>query len=197
MKKNEKNKKKHVLYQYKTSQEKKTQKKMWYDGIYKSLIIAAIVCFAISMFSQSKTSFNALLTGYICMTLGVMLILTILVRDLNSMGPFLLMLAVIAFMLYMLIYYRSPILENRVSSSYYTFSNITMMLIFLQLYIGYLENGGGSGIGSSSSSSDGVIKLSKMMTYLMYLIGVLSSISSIVVFVILKFYRTDGFQLQR
>jgi hypothetical protein len=177
---------------------------MWYSGVYKALIIASVVSFLISFFSTGNMSYNSLISGYSTLTLGIMLILTILISKileitkndpasqmfitiLVSLGPFLLMLAVIGFILYLIIFYKTPILENHVSQSYYTFSNITIILLLIQIYIVYKN------INTKEFDISG--KISKVTSSLIYLIGVLSSLSAMIIYIVLKYFRTDGFQL--
>ena len=177
---------------------------MWYSGVYKALIIASVVSFLISFFSTGNMSYNSLISGYSTLTLGIMLILTILISKileitkndpvsqmfitiLVSLGPFLLMLAVIGFILYLIIFYKTPILENHVSQSYYKFSNITIILLLIQIYIVYKN------INTKEFVISG--KISKVTSSLIYLIGVLSSLSAMIIYIVLKYFRTDGFQL--
>ena len=103
-----------------------------------------------------------------------------------ELGPFLLMLAIIGFMLFLIIFYRTPILENNLSPSYGTFSNITLVLILCQLYIIY------GNIDSVEFKRDG--KLSKITSGLLYLFGIFSLFSVGTLYIILKYFRTDGFQ---
>jgi hypothetical protein len=176
---------------------------MWYSGVYKALIIGSVVSFLISFFSTGKMSYNSLISGYSTLTLGIMLILTILISKilevtkndtasqmfisiLISLGPFLLMLAVIGFILYLIIFYKTPILDNQVSQSYYTFSNITIILLLIQIYIVYKN--------ITTKEFDVSGKISKVTSSLIYLIGVLSSLSAMIIYIVLKYFRTDGFQ---
>jgi uncharacterized membrane protein len=111
------------------------------------------------------------------------MILTILI----TLGPFLLMLAVIGFILYLIIFYKEPIIDNHVSKNYYTFSNITIILLLIQLYIIYQN------INTKEFDISG--KISKVTSSLIYLIGVLTSFSAMIIYIILKYFRTDGFQM--
>ena len=177
---------------------------MWYSSVYKALIIGSVVSFLISFFSSGKTAYGSLLSGYSTLTLGVMLILVILITKvleitkndsaiqimlsiLITLGPFLLMLAVIGFILYLILFYKEPILENRVSHNYYTFSNITVVLLLIQVYIIYQN------ITTKEFDISG--KMSKITSSLIYLIGVFTSISAMILYIVLKYFRTDGFQL--
>ena len=180
--------------------------KDWYSSIYKAFIISAIISFVIGFFSEGNVSLGSYITGYSVLILGIMMILLILFNStmkitegqsnysiydkilyaiLLPAGPFLLMLGVITFILYLMIKYKSIILDNHVSSGYNSFSNITVILILIQLYIVYTN------ITSDSFEKTG--KISKVTSSLIYLLGVLSAISSIILYTILKYFTTDGF----
>jgi len=174
----------------------------WYSSIYKALIISAIISFVIGFFSEGNVSLGSYITGYSVLILGIMMILLILFNGIMKVtegqsifmilytilltaGPFLLMLGVIAFILYLMITYKSIILDNHVSSSYNSFSNINVILILIQLYIVYTN------ISTDSFEKSG--KMSKVTSSMVYLLGVLSAISSIILYTILKYFTTDGF----
>ena len=95
------------------------------------------------------------------------------------------MFFVIAFTLYLMIKYKPIIIDNHVSSNYNSFSNINIILIIIQLYIVYTN------ITSDSFEKTG--KISKVTSSMVYLLGVLSGISSIILYTILKYFTTDGF----
>ena len=177
---------------------------MWYSGIYKAFIISSIVSFLISIFSTGKTAYNSLISGYSSLTLGLMMILTIVITKimklnsgsttkellltiLMSLGPFLLMMFIIGFILYLIIVYKDPILENHVSNSYYTFSNITIILLLMQIFIVYSKI-----LDTKEFEESG--KISKILSSLLYLLGVLSLYSTMIIYIILKYFITDGFQ---
>jgi len=176
--------------------------KDWYSAIYKGFIISAIISFIIGFFSEGNVSLGSYIAGYSVLILGIMMILLILFNSVMKVtegqssiqilyaiflttGPFILMLGVIAFILYLMINYKSIILENHISNSYHSFSNITVILILIQLYIVYTN------ISSDSFESSG--KMSKVTSSMVYLLGILSAISSIILFTILKYFTTDGF----
>lgn len=175
----------------------------WYESIYKALMFGSAISFIISNFTTGKNSYNSLISGYSILILGIMMILTILITKIleiqntsttmqiilaitMELGPFLLMLAIIGFMLFLIIFYKTPILENNLSPSYGTFSNITLVLILCQLYIIY------GNIDSVEFKRDG--KLSKITSGLLYLFGIFSLFSVGTLYIILKYFRTDGFQ---
>jgi len=164
--------------------------------------LASLVAFIIGFFSQSKTSLGAYIAGYSVLTLGIMMILIILFNNilrispngssfqilysiLMTTGPFLLMLAVIGFVLYLLINYKNKIIEGNISTSYNSFSTIIVLLLLIQVYFVYTS------ITTDNFKSTG--KISKVTSSLIYLLGVLTAICSIILSTILKYYSTDGF----
>jgi len=174
----------------------------WYQSIYKGFISAAIISFIIGFFSDGNVSLGSYITGYSVLILGIMMILLILFNSIMKItegqstlqilytilltsGPFLLMLGVIAFILYLMITYKSIILDNHVANGYHSFTNINIILILIQLYIVYTN------ISTDSFEKSG--KMSKVTSSIVYLLGVLSAISSIILYTILRYFTTDGF----
>jgi hypothetical protein len=178
--------------------------KDWYSSIYKAFIMASVISFIISFYSSGEVSLGASLAGYSVLILGIMMILIVLFQNIlksnpnqkwfqllysiiMATGPFLLILAVIGFILYLIISYKNLIIDEHVSKSYYTFSNIAIILLLLQLYIVYTN------ITTESFESTG--KISKLTSSLVYLLAVLTSMCSLILYTILKYYTTDGFKV--
>jgi hypothetical protein len=174
----------------------------FYSTIYKACIIASIVAFIIGFFSQSSTALGAYIAGYSVLILGIMMILIILFNNVlrvsaNSStfqtmysifitsGPFLLIFAIISFVLYLLINFKNNINEGHVAPSFNSFSNIIVLLLLLQVYLVY------NNINTTNFETTG--KMSKVTSYCVYLLGVLTGICSIILYTILKYYSTDGF----
>jgi hypothetical protein len=174
----------------------------WYSSIYKGFILAGVISFIIGFFTQGDVSLGSYIAGYSVIILGIMVLLLILFNSilkfsqsektfqiiykiLFSTGPFLLMLGVIGFILYLMITYKDNIINNRVSNSYHSFSNITIILLLIQLYIVYTN------ISEPSFQERGT--MTKVTSSIVYLLGVLTSITSIILFTILKYFTTDGF----
>jgi len=179
--------------------------KDWYSAIYKGFIIAGFISFIIGFFSEGKVSLGAYIAGYSVLILGIMMILIILFNNilivtqgqntfkiiysiLSTTGPFLLMLGVIGFILYLMITNKDSIIDKHVSTNYYTFSNISVILLLIQLYIVYKN------ISTEKFESTG--KISQVTTSIIYLLGVLDLICSIIMYTILIYFRTDGFTLK-
>jgi len=173
----------------------------WYSGIYKSLIISSVISFIIYFFSSGKVSLGALISGYSILTLSIFMILYVILYNLlqisqkgssfelllsmmTTCGPFLLMLFIIGFILYLVIKYSNRILLGHVSNGYTTFSNITIIMILLQLYLVYNS--------INTDKFETTKKLSKITTSILYLYGVITSISAITLFTILNNFSADG-----
>jgi hypothetical protein len=174
----------------------------WYSSVYKAFIYASSIAFIIGFFTESKTSLGAYLAGYSILSLGIMLILITLFKNvlkttandsmlqilysiLLSTGPFILMLGVVSFILYLLIKYKNNIIDGNIAPGYNSFTNIVVILLLVQLYIVTTN------INTEKFETTG--KLSKVVSSVLYLIGLLTSISSIILYTILKYYSTDGF----
>jgi lysylphosphatidylglycerol synthetase-like protein (DUF2156 family) len=174
----------------------------WYSTVYKAFMYASCIAFIIGFFTSEETSLGAYLAGYSTLILAIMMILIILFKNtlkLNSngstiqiitsilvtSGPFILMLGIIGFVLYLLINYKNRIIDGEVSPGYNSFSNVMVILLMLQLYI-VITN-----ISTENFEKTG--KISRVMSSIVYLIGVLSLICSIILYITLKYYSTDGF----
>lgn len=186
--------------------------KEWYSFIYKAFIYASIISFLIGFFTSSTASLGAYIAGYLVLILGILMVLVILFASilqsssssssssnyytLISMfltaGPFIVMLGVISFMLYMLIHYKANIIAGHVAEpGYTTFSNIIILLTMLQLYM--VHNVINTMPIHFDLSTTNTWKLPQVTASILYLLGVLTTISSIILYTILKYYSTDGF----
>ena len=169
--------------------------------MYKSLIFVSIILLVISFFTSGSTTIGALISGYSALTLSILMILIILLNSLlptmqgkptkeilftvlTAIGPFFLMLAVLGILLYLVITYKSLISDGHVSSYYYTFSNITVLLFLLQSYLLYTD--------MDTDKFKLTNRISKLTSSLVYLIGVLTFICSMILYTILKYFTTDG-----
>lgn len=173
-----------------------------YFVVYKAFIVASIISFIISLFSSGNVSYGSSISGYSTLILGIMMILLNFIQNIlkitagQSMfriiydvfyvsGPFLFLLMIIGFMLYIIINYQTIIISGNISNNYYLFTNIVTVLIMLQVYVIYLN--------IDNLNTQG--KINKVTSGLLYLLVILTSISSIIVFTILKYFTTDGFSV--
>ena len=170
-----------------------------YASIYKSFIITTIIAFSIGTATTGLTSFGCYQVGYSVCAIAIMLILIKLLNSfLNKQGstssgitlfvisPFVVMLFCIGFILYLNMKYKDIILEGHVSSGYYTFNNVSVILLIIQLSIIYsiisVNNFEEKGVNPVTCSS-------------ILLLGILTAITINIIHTILKYFTTDGFQL--
>ena len=169
-------------------------------NIYKAFILASVIMFIISFFTSGETTIGSLITAYSTLSLSIIMIMLILINNvlkvsqgqslfnlilsiLFTAGPFLLMFAIIGLMLYCIISYSAAIGKGNVSGNYYTFSNIVVILFLLQIYMLY------GNIISDKFQQTG--KISKVTLGMVYLVGTITGICSIIIYTILKYFTTD------
>ena len=173
-----------------------------YSNIYKALMITSIVSFIISILSSGDVSLGAEISGYSLLILSIIMITfivitkyitklktqvniqTILSTILIS-GPFILIFAIIGFILYSLIYYKNRITNGQVSSDFYIFNLWCIIILLIETF--YLYNN----LNNTDFELNG--KISSLSISILYLMSVILGIMSIILYVILKYYQTDGF----
>jgi len=102
---------------------------------------------------------------------------------LNS-GPFIFLLGIIAYSLYLIIVYQTRISENHTASEYTTFSTISVIITLIKIYVFY------NGTNSKTFTTTG--KLPNITYSITYLLGVLNLICVLIMGTILKYFTTDG-----
>ena len=90
------------------------------------------------------------------------------------LSPFTFTIGSMILILYLIITHKSSIVKNHVSFSYYSFSNIAIILFFVQIFLLYTQG-------------------DKPVTYnLLYLLGLLTTICGVILYTILSYFSTDG-----
>lgn len=160
--------------------------KGWYSSVFKGFMIASVVSFIISFATSGKTSYGAELSGYSMNVLAIFLILLILFqkKSFTTSGCFVLLLAVIGFIMYSIIMYKDNIINGHVAPYLKTYTSISTILIMIQTYIIY------SSIFNDTFDKTSVI--STVNIYLLCLLSVFTLACALIIFVILKYYTTDG-----
>jgi hypothetical protein len=175
--------------------------KDWYKSTYNSLLLAAVILFLIAFGTTGDINIGTTISAYTLLILSVFMILILVVNKtlsaepdvsgfqsmmdaLRTAGPLFLILGVIGFVLYLLIYYKNEILANRVSNSFYTFSNITTLIVLMQIYLLYTNMNVKEGFKG---------QISKVVSGSLLIIGLFSVMSSMILYTILRYYTTDGF----
>lgn len=178
----------------------------WYSGLYKGLILASAVTFILSGFTSGETSYGSLVAGYSTLTFAILMIIIIVMMSalklvegkgmletimtiLSTSGQFLLLLSVIGFVLYLIIYYKELIKSGNAASSYYNFTTVTTILILLQSYLIYTNLDTEKFVSTN--------KLPKVTSYMLYLLGVITWMSALIIYITLKYFNTDGFTIYK
>lgn len=158
----------------------------WYLSVCKALLIVGKISFIISFGTSGATSYGAELSGYSSITLAIMLILLILFKYKNIMAilAFLWLLAVIGFILFSVITHKNQIVNGHVPTYYSTFIEVSMILIIIQTLVIY------SSIFTEKFKQNGII--SPINIYSSYLLSSLTMMCSIIIYIMLKYYITDG-----
>lgn len=176
-----------------------------FSQIYNSCLLASLLtaslAFIIHFFTAGNISLGSVTTGYVILIISIFMILIKLTERILNTGnansstqrllsiiltisPFMLLLIVISFMLYTIINHYQNIAIGHVSQGYYTFSNISIILIIIQIGLIYRI------LNSANYVQTG--EVSKVSSSLILLLGTLTSISSIILYIILTFFTTDG-----
>ena len=158
----------------------------WYLSVCKALLIVGKLSFIISFGTSGETSYGAELSGYSSITLAIMLILLMLFKYKNIMAilAFLWLLAVIGFILFSVLTHKNQIINGHVPTYYSTFIEVSMILIIIQTLVIY------SSIFTDKFKQNGFI--SPINIYSSYLLSSLTMMCSIIIYIMLKYYTTDG-----
>ena len=168
----------------------------WYAKLYRSLLISSFITFIIYAIYTGANSLRALIAAFVLLLFAVLMImyslaytvlnetrngttLQVLSALLTNTGPFVLSICVIVFVIKSLIEYFDKIATGRISPGFNTFSNILILLSFVQIYIIF-----------NSTQLDK--KISSITSGIIYLFGLLSGICSLIIYTILTYYTTDG-----
>lgn len=175
----------------------------WYTIIYTSLIFVSIVLYIVSFVTTGTAKLASSISAYSTIAASVLMILGYSLNNVSKIyqntqtsnweyfklvisntGPFILLLGIIGYSLYLLITYQNRITQNHVTAEYTTFSSISIILMLIEIYIFY------NGMNSKLFTNTG--KMSKVTYSIMYLVGVLNLISVLIIGTILKYFTTDG-----
>lgn len=175
--------------------------KPWYESVYKGFLIAAIWIFLFSFGFTGETSFNAIITGYSLLILSISMIIIVILYNvaitneklsplqsvlnvLMNTGPQLLMLLIVCITVYLFITYKSEIVSGHVSSGYFSFANISLFLFITQIYILYRA--------METPKYKTEHKLPRVIAGIIYFLDILEALCATILFIILKYYTTDG-----
>ena len=151
--------------------------------MYKTFTFVCILFYLIQGMTTGTTSYGFTVTAYVCMLMGSICRIAVQINEfaenktigtIGTIVPFIPLIFTGGMLLYLTISYKSRIVEGHVSSGYYTFRGIVILLWLLQLYL-------------MNQPPTSVMKLALIF------IGLLTIVSVISIYTILIYFTTDGF----
>ena len=163
--------------------------------IYMSLILVGAIVLLFTVTSYTAGSIIGSIVGYSFIGSGILLLVGLLIHNLMSkqstfmggvytLAPFSIILGVIIYSMYLLIHYKERISQGNISSGYTNFTNISVILIMLQLYLFYSA--------TQNENFKQTSRLDKVNSMFLLLIGIINIISVVTLGVILAYFTTDG-----
>ena len=168
--------------------------------IYQALIFVGIVLSIIALSINSNANANVSISSYTFIISGIVLLVGFLINKImnrsnssssgfisiffNNVGPFLLLLGILGFTLYLLITFKDKIDSGNISSGYGLFSKLSLAFILIQLYITYN--------GMQKQSFKETSALPKIYSAFSYLVGTINLSIVLILACILKYFSTDG-----
>jgi hypothetical protein len=150
------------------------------------------------MGSNSASNLTGTIIGYSFIVTGTLLLIGYLLNNMNTIngssfslisslitvGPFVLLIGILIYMIYLLSYYFSQITAGHISSGYYTFMNIFIVLLMIEFYVFY------NGTQDKVFKTTGTV--GKITGMILYLLELVSIVTAITLGIVLKYFSTDG-----
>lgn len=163
--------------------------------VYISLIAVGCILSLIALSLTSKSSVDVSISAYSILAFGIVLFIGGLIINIpanvsffklfiNNLGPFVLTLCIVGYLLSLVIIYKAQIVNGDVSTGYGLFSKLSLLFIIIQIAICY------NGINEKSYLENGT--MSKVYSRLTYLVGVVNIAIVTILATILKYFSTDG-----
>ena len=168
----------------------------WYAGpywkaVYTSLFYISVLLFIVSFFTDTNTSLILIESANILLGTGIIFELCLYGGNLGIdmqlatySFPFALMIGTIIYTVTLLILNQDVISDGQVSPGFFTFINISTILVLIQLYI-FLTT-------KKDNNPTQLTRLPPQSSAFMGLLGILNIICIITVYIILTYFRTDG-----
>jgi hypothetical protein len=168
--------------------------------VYNGLIFVGIILSVIALSINSTANASISISSYTFIASGVILIIGLLIHKIinrpdasrigffsaffNNVGPFLLLIGILAFTLYLIVTFKDKIDSGHITNAYGLFSKLSIAFILIQLYITY------SGMQKNNFKDTGI--LPKIYSSFAYLVGVINVAIVLILASILKYFSTDG-----
>ena len=169
----------------------------WFSNIYFSLIITGILIIILTVGAKTNSGIIGTMIGYSFIAIGILLVIGFLLNKIAktntlfqiiiSILPFTVILGSIIYLLYLIGSNFDKIISNHITSNYYTFTNIFVIIIFVQMYILY------QGLKDKNFTLNN--QLSKVNSMLLLLLGVINMIVVITLGTILVYF-SNKFDLE-
>ena len=168
----------------------------WYSNIYNAFLIVGVIILLCTVGSSTSAGISGSITGYSFLIIGILLLIGYLMKKMQSnpnsniltsiitFGPFLVFLGILIYMIYLLGVNFNKIASGNISSSYYNFMYIFIVLLMVQIYIFY------NSIQSVQFKTTSTIN--SVTSTLIYLLELVNIIVVITIGIILKYFSTDG-----
>jgi hypothetical protein len=176
----------------------------WYSTIYNSFLIVGIIILWCTIWSNTASNLTGTIIGYAFVIVGILMLLGYLMNNLNTLssgsgkantmslimssittlGPFVLLIGILVYMIYLLSYYYVQITNGRVSSGYNTFMNIFIILLMVEFYVLY------NGMQDNNFKTTGTV--GKVTGMVLYFLELISIVVIITLGIILRYFSTDG-----
>ena len=161
---------------------------------YISLITVGIILLFATIGTTSMDGLNGTISGYFFIAIGISILVSFiisvaskggsLISSIFSMGPFFVTIGIISYILYLLFTYKDRIAQGNIAPGYVNFTNISVILVLMQLFLFYM--------GTQKESFERDKKLSRVYSGLLYFVGIMNIVTVITIGIILKYFSTDG-----
>lgn len=164
--------------------------------VYYSVITVGVIIILSTIGTSSTAAVTGTIVGYSFIIVGLLMITGVSMGNLGyngnksvmsyllTTGPFLFLLGIICYLLYLLSTNMKVIGDGNVSIGYYNFSNIVTTLIIAQLIIFYF--------GSQEKNFKETFTLSKVYGLFIYILGLVTLLCIFTLATILTDFTTDG-----
>ena len=161
---------------------------------YISLITVGIILLFATIGTTSMDGLNGTISGYFFIAIGIAILVSFiisvaskgasLISSIFSMGPFFVTIGIISYILYLLFTYKDRIAQGNIAPGYAKFTNISVILVLMQLFLFYM--------GTQKESFQRDKKLDRVYSGLLYFVGVINIVTVITIGIILRYFSTDG-----